>query len=80
VFFRIAQGIGYSAAQEFIHLGAEVFINSRNQTEVDEEGPGGYCSPRHRGPFNSRNKGADCVSMTRRAPGLADVARHIIGI
>jgi len=26
--------------------------------------PGRHCSPRHRMPFNSRNEGSKCVSMT----------------
>jgi len=42
-------------------------------------GPGRYCSPRHRMPFNSRIEGAKCVSMTGRAMGSADIARHVIG-
>ena len=29
--------------------------------------PGRYCSPCHRMPFNSRNEGSNCASMTRRA-------------
>lgn len=33
-----------------------------------EAGPGStYCSPRHRMPFNSTNKGSKCVSITSRA-------------
>ena len=28
-----------------------------------EAGPGGYRSPRHRVPFNSRDEGPKCVSM-----------------
>ncbi len=42
-------------------------------------GPGGYCSPRHRVPLNSRNEGSKCVSMARRATVLAYIARHVIG-
>ena len=30
-------------------------------------GPPACCSPRHRMPFNSRNEGSNCVSMTRLA-------------
>jgi len=41
-------------------------------------GPARYCSPRHRKPFESRNEGSQCVSMTWRAIGLADIARHVI--
>ena len=26
-----------------------------------EVGPGGYCSPRHRVPFDSRDEGSKCV-------------------
>ena len=46
--------------------------------EVAGNGPDRYSSPRDRVPFNSRNEGAMCVSMTRRAMGLADIARHVI--
>jgi len=41
-------------------------------------GPARCCSPRHKMLFYSRNEGSQCVSMTRRAMGLADVARDVI--
>jgi len=42
-------------------------------------GPPKYCLPRHRMPVNSRNEGSKCVSITWRAMGRADIARHAIG-
>jgi len=41
--------------------------------------PGCYCSPRPRMSSNSRKGGSKCVSMTRRAMRLVDIARHVIG-
>jgi hypothetical protein len=44
-------------------------------------GSGGYCwsTPRHRLPCHSSNEGSNARQMTRRALGLADIARHGIG-
>jgi hypothetical protein len=42
-------------------------------------GPGRHCTPSHRMPFNPRRDGSQHVSMTRRAYGLADIARHLVG-
>jgi hypothetical protein len=41
-------------------------------------GPDRYCLPRHRMLSYSRNEDPS-VSMTWRAMGLADIARHVIG-
>jgi hypothetical protein len=37
-------------------------------------GPGGHRSPHHRVPFNSRDKGATCVSLTWLAVGARPYA------
>jgi len=44
-------------------------------------GPGRHCSstPRHRMPVAPRNEGSRYMSMTWRAMGPADSARHVIG-
>jgi hypothetical protein len=51
--------------------------------DVAANGPGRCfsCSPRHSMPLNSRDEGSECVSITWRAAGLADITRacHVIG-
>jgi hypothetical protein len=48
-------------------------------SNIGDSWPGRYCSAHHRMSFNSRHEGPECMSVTRRALGLADIARHVIG-
>ena len=50
------------------------------QDKLAQVGPGRYCSPRHRMPFNSRHEGLQCVEghLERLLPGLASWCSRMI--
>jgi len=52
---------------------------SAKKKKVGPVGRSCYCSPRHNMPFDSRNEGSNCVSMTWPETGLTDFARHVTG-
>ena len=69
VFFN--RGIASPATREISSLSMEPFVGGEAENPGDADavhgpegllvGPGRYCSPRHRMPFNSTNEGSDYV-------------------
>jgi len=60
-------------------LNGEVTLLKGKMHKQSSVGPDGLCSPRHRMASNPLNEDSKRVSMTRRARGLADSARHVKG-
>jgi len=52
---------GAAAARGAATLNVNQLGDWTTQAENPLVGPGGYCSPRHTTPFNSRNEGSKCV-------------------
>jgi hypothetical protein len=55
---QVSTGLNLHRHTSLANLYASQPVDSENSHAV---GPSGYCSPRHRAPFNPRDEGSQCV-------------------